>query len=196
MGKQALAWILALVLLTAALPLSAAAEEAPSSRLSEHLVAHWNFEGDTLEERLSDKATGGTVEDMLKEYYPGKEEGGSSPIVVEAGTAFIPHDEGVYLAADNSADLCGMTEYTVFARFCMSGTPNAFMDFIFKNGFLRMYINNAGDAGAGDYALEFRQNGSAAYAFTDPAEVSVRQNQMISLAVTARMEGRAATVVV
>lgn len=196
MGKQALAWILALVLLTAALPLSAAAEEAPSSRLSEHLVAHWNFEGDTLEERLSDKATGGTVEDMLKEYYPGKEEGGFSPIVVEAGTAFIPHDEGVYLAADNSADLCGMTEYTVFARFCMSGTPNAFMDFIFKNGFLRMYINNAGDAGAGDYALEFRQNGSATYAFTDPAEVSVRQNQMISLAVTARMEGRDATVVV
>ena len=191
MLKRTLCALLAILFTASIFPLGVFAEAPTNSaaRMKNGLVAHWDFEGNTLEEMLSDKATGGKVEDTLIEYYPNKGTNGAiSPIKISNGVASIPHDTGVYLAANNSADLHSVTEYTVFARFRMTGTPNAFMDFIYKNGFIRMYINNKGNAGSGDYALEFRQNGSASYTFYAPANVPVRADEMISLAVTAKMD--------
>lgn len=191
MLKRTLSFVLVCLLVVSLFPLGifAQTEVDSETRMKEGLVAHWDFEGSTLEEKLSDKATGGTVADNLVEYYPNKgTEGVVSPIKVANGVANIPHDTGVYLAANNSADLHSVTEYTIFTRFSMSGEPSAFMDFIYKNGFIRMYINNKGNAGDGDYALEFRQNGSGSYVFYAPTNVPVKANEMISLAVTAKID--------
>ncbi len=185
--KRIIAFIISTIMIFAFAPLSIFAEE-PSARMRENLVAHWDFEGETVEQALADKATGGTVADNLIEYYPDKDkEGITSPIVIERGTAYIPKDTGIYLAANNSTDLHSLNEYTLFARFSMAGTPTGWMDFVFKNGFIRAFINHTGDAGNGDYAIEFRQNGSASYTVHLPKTAAIVSDSMVSIVLTGKM---------
>ena len=92
--------------------------------MTSNLVARWNFEGDNVEVALADKATGGTVEDNLIEYYPNKgNEGVTSPIVIENGTAYIPKDTGIYLAANNSTnfDVSMATHSFQYVDWCFDG---------------------------------------------------------------------------
>ncbi len=185
MQKRYICLILTLSFLLSLFPTQAFAVGLDSDK---NLVAHWDFEGETLEEKLADKATGGTVADNLTEYYPGKDTGASSPIRLAEGAVQIPRDELVYLAADNSSDLSGFSEYTLFSRLEISGKPNAFADIFFKSGFIRLYLNNKGNAGAGDYAIEFRQNGNPNYLVTLPSTWTVRAEQMISIAVSVKQD--------
>ncbi len=183
MHKRYICLVLTLALCFSLIPAAAFAE---GSTADSQLVAHWDFEGATAEEILSDKATAGSVTDSLTEYYPGKDTGAASPIKLENGSAVIPRDEGVYLAAANSADLNKFSEYTLFTRLSINGTPNGWADFVFKNGFIRLFINNTGDAGNGDYAIELRQNGNANYTVKLPSSFAICAGRMFSLAITVK----------
>lgn len=70
MKKTAVALTLVMLIqltVLALLPVSAA---DAGQDLAGHLVVHYDFEGDTVEEALSDKATGGRVSDALHAYTP------------------------------------------------------------------------------------------------------------------------------
>ena len=62
-------------------PVSAGAED-----INDHLVVHYDFEGETLEERLSDKAPVGTP-DNLEEWASNAKDNVGGKIVYENGTA-------------------------------------------------------------------------------------------------------------
>lgn len=70
--KKNLVFILSLALILNAVLCAgfAATAETAASDLNDHLVVHYDFEGSTVEEALTDKATAGTVSDNLVAYTP------------------------------------------------------------------------------------------------------------------------------
>lgn len=70
--KKNLVFILSLALILNAVLSAcfAATAETATSDLNDHLVVHYDFEGSTVEEALTDKATAGTVSDNLVAYTP------------------------------------------------------------------------------------------------------------------------------
>ncbi len=90
---------------------------AKNDGIDAHLVAHWDFIGETLEERLKDKAadsayTASTTADDLTVV------GG---VTVEDGIATLDANAGTYLNAGNLADVNQPGPMTVFMRVKLVG---------------------------------------------------------------------------
>ena len=68
--KRLLSLFVALIFFAGAVPTVFAAEPSDSAEPDAHLLVHYDFEGATVEEALTDKATGGSVQDSLYAYTP------------------------------------------------------------------------------------------------------------------------------
>ena len=68
--KHLLSLFVAQILFAGAVPTVFAEEPSASAEPDAHLVVHYDFEGTTVEEALTDKATGGSVQDHLYAYTP------------------------------------------------------------------------------------------------------------------------------
>lgn len=68
--KRLLSLFVALIFFVGAVPTVFAAEPSDSAEPDAHLLVHYDFEGASVEEALTDKATGGSVQDSLYAYTP------------------------------------------------------------------------------------------------------------------------------
>lgn len=90
--------------------------------MEEAMVIHWDFEGSTLEEKLSNKAPNGSASDSLILTTS------ENRSTVENGVAHIAHDANEYLSMTTSktnaigTKLIDLKNATVFVRWKMTGT--------------------------------------------------------------------------
>ncbi len=92
-------------------------EPDPDRVIADHLVMHFNFEGATDEEKLSDKATAGNDKDKLL-LYTSIDENGVKQSYLENNTAFVSSKQFNYLLTIPGQDIKGlqksMTTFMVF----------------------------------------------------------------------------------
>ncbi len=103
--KKLGAWLLALCLILCMIPATVAF--ADETAKDDPLLVHYDFSGETLEEALSDKATGGSTKDNLNPYY--KAENVGAVAVEEA-------DLGNYFVFDRDAGTVTVTESGAYLR--------------------------------------------------------------------------------
>lgn len=144
------ALLLALSCVTVAIPAAAEGEVLP---LTDSLVVAYDFEGTTAQTQLQDKAPNGTADNLQIK----------GTVAIENGVATAGPAHGTdYLTAPKSADLTGITEYTVYVKLKASGTyPDNFADFINIPGFMRAFVNGEGQDGG--YTVQARHNGGASW---------------------------------
>lgn len=83
--KRFFALLVALMLLMGTVPTAFAADAAAEDAdLASHLVVHYDFEGESVAEALTDKATGGSAQDDLHAYTPDNKNTDPSGQAVEA----------------------------------------------------------------------------------------------------------------
>lgn len=83
--KRFFALLVALMLLMGTVPTAFAADAAAADAdLASHLVVHYDFEGESVAEALTDKATGGSAQDDLHAYTPDNKNTDPSGQAVEA----------------------------------------------------------------------------------------------------------------
>ena len=85
-------------------------EPADDVVLDDHMVVHWDFEGETTSDKLSDKATAGTAQDTLTVNATDK-------TVLENGYAYLKEGgHNLALYAEPSVDANQKGEQTIFMR--------------------------------------------------------------------------------
>lgn len=117
-----------------------------STALDRHLVSHYDFEGETLDERYADKATVGVTRDSLKPVNK------KQMVVANGGTAYVPGDGGhlLYTASDDIRNVYSMTFYSKLKwNYTTAGNPNtAFADLMFYEKLFRIFKQGTNDASA------------------------------------------------
>lgn len=158
--KKILSAILTVTTLLGCFVFSVSAEgETPS--ITENLVVAYDFEGNTKDYQLSDKAPAGNVNDDLTI---------ANEVTIKDGVATVGSDQTSRLYAANTADLKGMSGYTVYVKVKASGTYNGSVsDFINMPGLFRGFINAAGYKIGGTHATNWSYGYTAPklYTFTD-----------------------------
>ena len=147
--------------------LSVAAFADDTDENSANLIVHYDFEGDTLEEQLRDKATGGTTSENLTLFST--KNGANDLTYVSGGVAHIAKEADNYLSCVFDSDMGGdiintASEMTVILKFKLSGSPTSFVDIIDVNKVTRCFSLNA--KGNPSVAIEARAT-SDMYRSTD-----------------------------
>lgn len=130
-------------------------EATPSSGINDYLVSHWDFDGETEEEQLSDKApetaSGNKHADTLEAFR-------SSPdaLVIKDGVASVKPDQGTYLWLSNdlfsSFDGRVIERSTVYMKFRFTGSNTGFAYIMQINGIFRLFRHVNGDLRVQYYA--------------------------------------------
>ncbi len=114
-----------------------------NSTINGNLTAHWDFEGDTLEEQLKDKAPAGSSDDDLV-----AQTSGADSITVADGIASIKPDAGTALwlnMSSGSSDVRMTENTTLFIKFRFSGTNSGHADILQMEGLYRIFRHANGD---------------------------------------------------
>ena len=141
------AWIVILGILLG----SFAAAAAAADDLAEHLIVHYDFQGDSIEERLSDKATGGKSKENLT-IFTTQDENGADLTYVSNGVAHIDTEANNYIACVFDAETGSgrdiyenTSEMTVYVRYQVSGAPTAFGDILDVGNVTRIFAEAASE---------------------------------------------------
>ena len=117
-------------------------ETTPSSSVAGNLVTHWDFEGDTEEQQLADKAPKGNANNLEK----------FGNVTIENGVATVAPDETTpasYLWYNNASfsTLDGRVMFgsTYYTKFQFSGTNTGHAYIMQIPGLFRMYRHANGD---------------------------------------------------
>ena len=155
MKKLLTSLTLCLLLMGVMLPLGAAAETPEEvTGIDQNLVIHYDFEGETLEEQLSDKAPAGVSKENLSLFSTNDENTGAPLTYISDGVAHIDHALNNYLYvpfdAENNigTDVLNCAEpgeMTIFTAVRVIGSPQAWATFVDFNNVVRMYL--CGSAG-------------------------------------------------
>lgn len=124
-----------------------------STALEEACVALWDFEGDSLEMKLSDKATGGTKFDFMRIN-------GSAS--VSGGIATVPASAGAYLSVSVSDDLKIKDEMTIFLRMKYTGINETWSTILFQDNAYRLYAAGLNNVYFNVYTAKIYKNASSA----------------------------------
>ena len=110
-------------------------DSATEASINDSLVTWWNFEGDTEEEALQDKATNSTSTDDLTKKGDATE--------ISDGIAYVPSACGnsLQMTAAN-ADLTNVSSMTIYMKAKYSGNNTDFADLFAYNGLYRIYKLN------------------------------------------------------
>ena len=121
-------------------------EPDPDRILSEHLVVHYDFLGNTTEEMLRDKATAGVSREDLMMYSSVTD--GEKDSWLRDGTAYISSKQSNFLFAMPGEDIKGLTRsMTAFVVFQPTGdNPTNPGDFFTIDNNVRFGFHNANDA--------------------------------------------------
>ena len=183
------------------LPLSAE-ENAPS--LDDSLIVYYDFEGDTLEEQLSDKATAGVSKENLTLGVT-KNESGEDLSYVKDGVAHIASTGNNYLLCEFDSETGvgkdiyeNQTEMTVFVTFEVTGSWTVFVDFLDLNNIVRCFGKGITDGVSSNLEIRPAQN-----AYSNGANAMVVKNgqvfvglDTVTFAVTTQYDAVAKTVTV
>ncbi len=143
--KKILSVVLSTVILLSCFSIFGLYGYATDSDISNNLVVAYDFEGNTQTYQLSDKATAGTVDEILTV---------NGTVTVKDGVATVANDADSKLAYSKaSADLKNLTEYTLYMKVKQSGTATAWSSFIDAGGLCRWYLK-PGDT-ASRYIVNF-----------------------------------------
>ena len=141
--------------LLAGMTVSALADtDEPASDINENLVVHYDFNGETPEEQLADKAPAGKSKENLTLYSTDDPSTGLPLSYIKDGVAHIDHALLNYLSvkfdAENNIgtdvlDCAGDGEMTVFTAVSVHGAPQAWATFLDFNNVSRMIIKGSKD---------------------------------------------------
>jgi len=157
--KKLIALLLGCLMLTCTL-LPAAAEETDGEAdgIDQSLVVHYDFNGETLEEQLADKAPAGVSQDTLTLFFT-EDENTQAPLsYISDGVAHIDHAINNYMQImfDEESQLgtdvlnCAQNgEMTVFTAVRVIGSPQAWATFLDFNNVVRLLIKGS----AGNQAI-------------------------------------------
>lgn len=151
MKKALIALMIFAMLAVSCLAVPVMANEEPAATVDDALIVHYDFEGDTLEEQLSDKASGGESKENLT-LYTTQSEGGEDLTYIKDGVVHISNEKGNYLSCIFDAT-SGVgkdiyendSEMTIFVSFMAGGAPTAFMDLFDINNVARTYVGAASE---------------------------------------------------
>ena len=178
MQKRFSLWLWVLALVCAGL-LPAYAAEEPTPDFLDSLILAYDFEGDTPSVQLQDKATAGQVRDDLKII-------GSVTIADGIATTGSAHATDCLQAA-GTADLQGLTGYTVYVKLKATGAyPDNWADFVNIPGVMRAFIDGKNGS---NYSLQARHKGSFDFTYQHPEQYTVTEDSFFYVAYTARLEG-------
>ena len=153
--KKTVAFLLSFLLVAAGALTGAAAAEPQEWSASEGLVTHWDFDGETTEESLADKAAAGTPDTVVLD-------GTKIGATVENGVLTVP--DGALVYAANSADLSDLESKTVFLKVRLSGNISTGMpNLLYHAASYRICgggYNAASAESGGPYEMMARVNGS------------------------------------
>lgn len=113
--------------------------------IDDQLVVHYDFEGDTPEQQLADKATAGTSKETLI-LASTQDENGENLTYIQDGKAHVDMAEGNYLLSDFSADtsmgadLQGLNDLTVFIQFSANGSGSQWADIFHVDNLVRCFV--------------------------------------------------------
>lgn len=131
-----------------------AADDAPAANLDENLIVHYDFNGETQEERLADKAPAGTSKENLTLHFTDDPTTGEALSYVRDGVAHIDHSILNYMNVTfdrennigNDVLDCAQTgEMTIFTSVRVSGSPQAWATFLDFENVTRMIIKGSKD---------------------------------------------------
>lgn len=160
--KKRIGCLLTLCILFTAFSTVALAEgTSMSENLANSLVVHYDFNGDTLEEQLSDKATGGVSKENLT-LYTTQDDNNKDLSYVKDGVLHIDHAEGnsakcLFAEAAAAAgatdaapgtDITEATELTMIIEFEMLAKNTKFVDMFDVHNVARMYASYPKGSGA------------------------------------------------
>ncbi len=151
MKKLLIALVSCALLAGMILPLCVSAENLndESDGIDKNLVVHYDFNGDTLEEQLSDKAPAGVSKEDLTLISTNDEATGTPLSYVSDGIAHIDHSINNYMQvmfnADNNVgtdvlDCAQDGEMTVFIALSVSGSPQAWATALDFNNVVRLIM--------------------------------------------------------
>lgn len=122
--------------------------------INENLVVHYDFNGETPEEQLADKAPAGKSKENLTLYSTDDPSTGLPLSYIKDGVAHIDHALLNYLSvkfdAENNIgtdvlDCAGDGEMTIFTAVSVHGAPQAWATFLDFNNVSRMIIKGSKD---------------------------------------------------
>lgn len=152
--KKAIGYLLVCLLVFGCAAVGGSAEEAWTP--ADNLVTHWDFDGETQEEALSDKAASGTSDKVVLD-------GTKTGAAAKNGILTIPNGALVYAA--NSPDLSDLGSKTIFLKVRMTGEIATGMpSLLYHAASYRICgggYNAASAESGGPYEMMARVNGSA-----------------------------------
>ena len=161
--KKTIAFFAALTMLLGMFMLPLSAQDAAPS-LDDSLVVYYDFEGDTLEEQLSDKATAGASRENLTLGVT-KNEAGEDLSYVKDGVAHIASTGNNYLLCEFDSETGvgkdiyeNQTEMTVFVTFEVTGSWTVFVDFLDLNNIVRCFGKGITDGVSSNLEIRPAQN--------------------------------------
>lgn len=156
-----------------------------STALDRHLVSHYDFEGETLDERYADKATAGVTRDSLKAVSK------KEAVVADNGTAYVPGDGGhlLYTASDDIRNVYSMTFYSKLKwNYTTAGTPNSsFADLMFYEKLFRIFKQGTKDVNA-PAVFEARAFGTGTTVRAINDKVTVREGEWFWIALSMEID--------
>lgn len=201
--KKTIAFFAALTMLLGMFMLPLSAQDAAPS-LDDSLIVYYDFEGDTLEEQLSDKATAGVSKENLTLGVT-KNESGEDLSYVKDGVAHIASTGNNYLLCEFDSETGvgkdiyeNQTEMTVFVTFEVTGSWTVFVDFLDLNNIVRCFGKGITDGVSSNLEIRPAQN-----AYSNGANAMVVKNgqvfvglDTVTFAVTTQYDAVAKTVTV
>ncbi len=173
MKKLYLAFIACLLVAATVVMPVGATEDVPAevTGIDQNLVVHYDFNGDTLEEQMADKAPAGVSKENLSFYTTQDANTQADLSYVADGVAHIDHSTDNYMwvkyDADNNigTDIANLAEegaFTVFTAVKVSGSPQAWATFVDMNDVTRMLIKGAAGNNA-IYSTMLIRGGTTSY---------------------------------
>ncbi len=168
MKKRIFMILLACFLLATSVIVPVSADEA--SDLDSHLIVHFDFEGENIDEQMQDKAPAGVSKENLS-FFSTQDEEGKDLSYVKDGVAHIDHSKDNYMwvkyntennIGTDIANLKTNGEFTVFTAVTVSGSPQAWATFVDMNDVVRMLVQGAAGNTANYSTLRIR-GGTTSY---------------------------------
>ena len=164
-----------------------AEETAPAATLDDHLIVYYDFEGDTLEEQLSDKASAGKSKEnltvtssLLQQNNENCTNTTLSPNTgVKDGKLYIDHDQNdraecVFDLTSGAEDAQGADifantsgELTIFIQTQLNTVSSDWIDFLTIKKIGRYYFNTYSQQYYSSFAVRHKENRNIVTSLTD-----------------------------
>lgn len=163
---------------------------AKAADINDSLVCWWNFEGETLEERLADKASAGSSKDNLEVLT---DESGSG-VVFNNGIVYIDHAEGNILQlVDVTEDTRDFSQVTIYMHFKPTGIATQTSDVFYNKETVRTFVNDGCTDGLMSFTTRINNSAAKKAVFSPEASRSGDSNGWFYMAITVSYNSTAKT---